>query len=180
VNDDCFSVKNCTSKKCTGQGLDQSCGIDADCLKGHFCNGTTCNPQVAKAKKCSKTTECVNSNACYNQTCVEYFSLAADSDLSLTDVENAGSLCQSGLRNNGKCDVTRYGADMKVDTTSGLVKCDLGARCNYMYNDNTTYSEDCTCALNEEGSSWCRLSVSESKFLNKKRHETLHYPLRKY
>ena len=92
------------------------------------------------------------------------YSLENNADLTLTDITNSDILCKTGLALGSKCNSVKYGADMKVDTSSGLVKCDWSKdeKCRYVNSNNSTFELDCECALNSDGNSWCRASQSES------------------
>jgi hypothetical protein len=165
-NDDCVYNKNCTSKKCTGTAINGLCTNDIECLKGSFCNSTNCVAQAAKGGKCSKTFGCANNNACWNSTCIEYYSLNVGADVTLGDLTNSEVLCKSGFQRNGVCNEVRYGANMTEDSTAKLVKCDYAsdAKCRYLNTDNSTVEISCECALNEDGSSWCPAAQFNSKF----------------
>jgi len=95
------------------------------------------------------------------------YSLDIGADLTLTDILNSDILCKSGLALNSKCNSVSYGANMKVDSSSGLVKCDWSKdeKCRYNNTDKSTFELDCECALNSDGNSWCRAAQSESKKL---------------
>ena len=46
---------------------------------------------------------------------------------------------------------------MSEDSSAKLVKCDYvnNQMCNYTNYDNTTFTQACECAYNEDGNSWC-------------------------
>ena len=99
---------------------------------------------------------------------IRLYSLDVGTDLSTSDILNPSVLCKSGEALNNKCNEVKYATGMKVDSKSGLVKCDWAKneKCNYLNSDNSTVTRDCSCALNPEGDSWCPTSQFDSNYLN--------------
>jgi hypothetical protein len=168
-NSDCFIKQNCTNKKvCEGIPADGLCTVDQDCNKGLYCNTTNCVAQLIKGAKCTKSTNCINSNACWNLICTEYYSLAAGSlvDTSLTDIANPETLCKYGeISTDKKCNEVKYGEGMVKDSSANLVACNVTdtTPCVYINTDNSTFKSACECAFNEAGSSWCKAASSGDK-----------------
>ena len=92
------------------------------------------------------------------------FSLDDGADLSKAlELANPSILCKSGEAFNNVCnrrwyDPATYNSSA-VDKTSKMIKCDWNSgegKCWYKFSaDNNTYSQDCSCALNKNGDSYC-------------------------
>ena len=85
----------------------------------------------------------------------------------MTDLANGEVLCAYGIKDaNNKCNSLRLD-NMTVDSTSKLAKCDYPRedKCNYLDNNNVTYTQACACAFNDVGSSWCPASSEDSKLI---------------
>ncbi len=83
----------------------------------------------------------------------------------MTDLFGA-ALCKYNLKDAAnKCNEVKYTSGMSVDSSSGLVKCGYAQdqKCNYTNTDKTTYSTDCSCALNADGDAFCAASPGDSK-----------------
>ena len=148
---------------CNGSAFGGSCNDHGDCNVGLFCNNSKCAYQVSKSGTCKSDYECLNSLGCDNGICNDWYSKNLSSEVNTTFTSNPEKLCKSGklFNQTGKvyCVENLYGDNMNVDNSTGLVTCDVDDITPCRYNNsytNVTSREECHCALNTKGNSYCR------------------------
>jgi hypothetical protein len=167
----------CFNGKCSGQEEDEACEDTSECLVGLYCNGSTCQPQVALNGDCNDVFDCQNHLACYKGKCIEFGKLKENEDISKNSIglfyENPRKifLCESGEVSFDEeetfCAVHRYADESKKNMNSdGFVKCNWGEKCYYT-DGKTNEERDCECGYNAEGQGYCPLSQDNCKLFYK-------------
>lgn len=166
----------CNNTKCEGSEKNDKCEEAGSCVSGLYCNSNDiCENLIEIGRKCSKTTECVMNSICYNQRCVELFSLKTGTEVFVSDGENADSrLCISGnliekskfavnnnvdsVNNVNSQGTTYICVELKYDSKAheipknGVIRCTLGSNCSYIYytNENTNSSTSSTLSFTQK------------------------------
>lgn len=177
VDGDCLygqtlNVGKCVNKVCEGYGEGVVSGSTVQCNAGLYRDPTTgkCVKQLAKGTACTLSEQCQNAYVCYNNSCIEYFSLTGTnySTSKANDLwASAGYVCENQEANNAgtSCAKTDYTSDLVAKAnTDGYVTCNLGTTCTYNNGfDNT--NQACVCGFNEDGQGYCPLPSARRKFI---------------
>jgi hypothetical protein len=158
----CFTG-NCssTNHRCTGLSAGATCGSDAQCAPGLFCNDEVCGAQIpAGMTGCYSSYDCVNSASC-NMTrlglgnCVRYFSVPEGGIVSDCE-ENTSFMCSSGsCKPFGKKSLAT--CVKSIRSMAYVPKtCDNSGDC-IGQTDSDYVEGKCSCGVNGEGSAFCEL-----------------------
>lgn len=175
-------VKKCNKKNvCEGTKQNDMCNSYSMCEAGNYCDDSYfCVPYYKKGNPCDYSEECENGLFCYIyysqglvkiKSCVPIFSLPLGSDISLLPEAIKEIACFSGTYYNNKCARQVYNNNKHIPDKNGLVKCEFGSKCEYVYYfsniDIDVEEKDCVCAYNEQGQGYCPFSTHDDSTIER-------------
>jgi len=123
-----------------------------------------CVPQINNYHTvCYNDEHCNNTMGCYNDRCIDYFSLANGRE------SPSKFFCLSGNVENGKCQDIELMTE--TDKTDSSFNCLNGnSQCKYFIvggQDTDTVTKPCTCSKSPEPKAYCPADTKNSKFSNR-------------
>lgn len=190
----------CTNNVCQGSAKGKRCDNFDSCTIGFTCAADPdpakrkCVEQSAAGGACASTFDCQNNQFCNNKVCTDAFSLAVGASVKDVDVSGRSLACSTGYfdatATDPVCLEIRYTVPDGKAVSGGLLKCDVGSKCNYgTFNSSdaaakavsTSLQQDCTCPYSGDGVAYCPYSLNAAdntlgniasfkKILNNKNH----------
>jgi hypothetical protein len=145
--------QNCQNNVCKGSIKDANCSADIDCDIGLFCLNNKCSETIKLNNPCNASAKCAVDSICMNGTCIQIASLE------LAAQTYAPAACKSFYMENGVCKAgPRLDGLTKGDTAT---PCPEDSKCKYTANDGNSYTEGCTCGMQEENKAVCRIGEGD-------------------
>lgn len=153
----------CQGGICQGAGENSPCTIYDDCNPGLRCFNYHCVPQLESGQTgCLTDYDCTNNGGCDQGVCRTYFSRGGSDLIASCDAYGYSFLCSSLHCYQQVC-IPPLGSKNPIP-----MQCISNNACESkpwdFFGQPETFSKECTCGLNSEGTSYCPLFGGDPQY----------------